>query len=72
MTVEAVLLLILAVMLMLGFTKPAGTFLDSSPKLGARIEKQMAVGSRWNVTESRTPIQWTPPPKPEPSSEFKR
>jgi hypothetical protein len=60
MTIEATVLLILAVAFMLAFQRPARTFFESSPRLGSRIEYQMASGHDFRPTEDRRSLQWNP------------
>lgn len=71
MTMEATLLLVLAVGFMVAFTKPAKTFFNASPRLASRVEYQMATGIDFRVGRNQTRVEWqTPAPNTEPSTRF--
>jgi hypothetical protein len=75
MTLEAMLLLFLFVFVVLGaFTKPSPTFLNYSPRLGARIENHIAVGNQFIVHDTSGgttgSLQWVPQSGKPPTGAF--
>jgi hypothetical protein len=57
MTIEYVLLLIagFAVGVKIFFTEPARAFKEGAPRLGSRIEKQLATGDGFRPKDTRVP-----------------
>ena len=67
MTVESVILTVIAVMMMAIFLGPRGvnnTFDNATPRLAARVERNIAVGHRFSdARNSRRLPEWQAPPR---------
>jgi hypothetical protein len=65
MTVELVLLLSIFAFVILGvFLGPMGpieTFKKASPRLGARVERNIEVGHGYRQSKDGKGVNWTPP-----------
>jgi hypothetical protein len=78
MTIELVLLMIVTLFVLLTFSGksgPGAVFQESGPRLGARIERQLATGRGFLVKEGGSgqpgTAKYTKPPGEAPTSEFK-
>ncbi len=65
MTIEYLLLLFIFVFVLMGtlVNGPRDSFLESGPRLGARIEMQIATGEGFKPKTTGGSNQWIVPPK---------
>lgn len=76
MTIELILLMIVTLFVLLTFSGkrgPGGVFQESGPRLGSRIERNLATGRGFKVKEGGQvgPSKFKRPPGESPTEEFK-